>query len=168
MTIKHIVILISVATLSCAIGYSITQFCIGSCRSEKRDQSSTVQYAIKYCTQKALKNKVFQMDKLYVSQYRSLCSQLCQKRASISKALADSSRKDPLLQQWIKESHHIMKEMETVTLDHILQIRDTLPEDKKKEFIADIQKELEIANQSLQLSSGCCPSGSDCKERSSK
>jgi hypothetical protein len=108
---------------------------------------------------------VHSLDKKFLEDYRKSCGVLCEQRKALSGYLNDAEKENPQAMQLITDIHTLYALQEKATFQHIIAVRDMLPDEQREPFIRKIQSRWEQGQQHLKrIAEKSCCEGEDCSK----
>lgn len=87
----------------------------------------------------ATQKKIQQLDAAFSVEFARVCGQLCSDRAKLSEKLMTAKAGDPEVSAALDNLHRQQAQMEQMTWNNIISMRDLLPEGQRVEYIRKVQ-----------------------------
>ncbi len=97
-------------------------------------------------------------DQIFLRRYQELCFRLCEQRRELAGRLAQATVEDPAARKNIAAIHETMADMEWLTFQHLVTLRNLLPAEARADYVKDIQARWEQGQQHLR----CLAQGAAC------
>jgi len=134
-------------------------FTWGKNRSLDCASSAVAALAIKDLKDIQARDQILAQDKTFSAQYGQVCMDMCAQRTQLAQLLGKAKNDDPEAAGLLGQITAHQAQLETMTWQHLLHVRDTLPEQKRAAFVQAVQAQWGEAVSHMQhqlLMTGTC------------
>lgn len=134
-------VLISLAglILAGALGYGVYRQVQPLVAAPACDHSQAADLALNLAADPATQRRVQELDAAFGAQFSAACDQLCADRAKLSEKLVSARADDPEVASALERIHGQQARMEVLTWNHIIAVRDLLPEGQRADYVRKVQ-----------------------------
>ncbi|NTV51625.1 MAG: hypothetical protein HGA76_01225 [Candidatus Firestonebacteria bacterium] len=112
----------------------------GQSRSAAVCAPSTVAgLAVKHVKDPESRKKILALDQAFSGQYAQVCTELCAERTRLARRLGEAPSDDPESQRLMNRITADQAQLEILTWQHIMRVRDSLPEPARTSFVQAVQ-----------------------------
>jgi hypothetical protein len=127
--------------LAGALGFGVTRSLQPTLVGSPCDHSQAANLALSLASDADTRQRVLAQDAAFGTEFAAACDRLCAERARLSDKLIMAKTNDPEVATTLAQIHVRQAQMELLTWNHIIAVRDLLPEAKRLVYVRRVRED---------------------------